>query len=82
MERRRNLDGFTPEQRFFLSFSQIWRVNWREAELRRRLVVDPHSPAQFRGIGPHVNTDAWYEAWKITEQSPLYRAPAERAKIW
>jgi putative endopeptidase len=81
-ERRRNLDGFTPEQRFFLSFSQIWRVNWREAELRRRLVVDPHSPAQFRGIGPHVNTDAWYDAWKITDQSPLYRPPAERAKIW
>jgi putative endopeptidase len=81
-EKRRTVDGFTPEQRFFLSLSQLWRVNWREPELRRRLVVDPHSPGQFRGIGPHVNSPAWYEAWSITDRSPLYRAPADRTKIW
>lgn len=81
-ESRRKLDGFTPEQRFFLSISQLWRVNWREPELRRRLIVDPHSPGQYRGIGPHVNSPAWYEAWSITDKSPLYRVPAERAKIW
>ena len=81
-EKRRVVDGFTPEQRFFLSMSQLWRVNWREPELRRRLVVDPHSPGQFRGIGPHVNLPAWYEAWSIPESSPMFRPPAERAKIW
>jgi len=81
-DRRTLRDGFTPEQRFFLSLSQLWRVNWREPELRRRLVVDPHSPGQFRGIGSHVNSPAWYEAWSIGETSPLYRPPAERVKIW
>ena len=80
--RRRTLDGFTPEQRFFLSLSQLWRVNWREAELQRRLVVDPHSPGQFRGIGPHVNLPEFYQAWGITEASPLWRKPEDRAKIW
>jgi putative endopeptidase len=80
--KRKNLDGLTPEQRFFLSLSQLWRVNWREAELQRRLVVDPHSPGQFRGIGPHVNLPEFYEAWGITEKSPMWRKPEDRAKIW
>jgi len=79
---RRNIDGLTPEQRFFLSLSQLWRVNWREAELQRRLVVDPHSPGQFRGIGPHVNLSEFYQAWGITETSPLWRKPEDRAQIW
>ena len=80
--RRRNIDGLTPEQRFFLSLSQLWRVNWRDAELQRRLVVDSHSPGQFRGIGPHVNLPEFYQAWGITETSPLWRKPEDRAKIW
>lgn len=80
--RRRTVDGLTPEQRFFLSLSQLWRVNWREAELQRRLVVDPHSPGQFRGVGPHVNLPEFYQAWGITEASPLWRKPDDRAKIW
>ena len=80
--KRNTIDGMTPEQRFFLSLSQLWRVNWREAELRRRLTVDPHSPGQFRGIGPHVNVEAFYKAWNITEKSPLYRKPEDRAVIW
>jgi putative endopeptidase len=80
--RRRLIDGLTPEQRFFLSLSQLWRVNWREAELQRRLVVDPHSPGQFRGIGPHVNLPEFYQAWGITESSPQWRKPEDRARIW
>ncbi len=80
--RRRTIDGLTPEQRFFLSLSQLWRVNWREAELQRRLVVDPHSPGQFRGVGPHVNLPEFYRAWGITEASPLWRRPEDRAMIW
>ena len=72
----------TPEQRFFLSLAQLWRVNWREAELQRRLVVDPHSPGQFRGIGPHVNLPEFSAAGPQNEQSPWFRKPADRAKIW
>jgi putative endopeptidase len=80
--KRKLIDGFTPEQRFFLSLSQLWRVNWREAELRRRLVVDPHSPAQFRGIGPHVNMAEFYDAFGIKEGDPVWRTPELRAKVW
>jgi putative endopeptidase len=79
---RRNIEGFTPEQRFFLSLSQIWRINCREAESRRLITVDPHSPGQFRGIGPHVNLAEFFEAFGIREGAPLWRAPSERARIW
>ncbi len=80
--KRKNMDGFTPEQRFFLSLSQLFRVNWREADLRRRLVVDPHSPGQLRGIGPHVNLPEFYEAWPQSDKSTWFRKPEDRAKIW
>jgi putative endopeptidase len=80
--KRKKIDGFTPEQRFFLSLSQVWRVNCREAELRRLITVDPHSPGQFRAIGPHVNLEQFYEAFKIQPGSPMWRAPELRAKIW
>ena len=80
--KRKKVDGFTPEQRFFLSISQIWRINCREAETRRRITVDPHSPGQFRGIGPHVNLQEFYDAFGIKEGAPMWRAPELRAKIW
>jgi putative endopeptidase len=80
--RRKNIDGFTPEQRFFLSLAQVWRTNWREAELRRRITVDPHSPGQFRAIGPHVNLSEFYDAFGIKESAPMWREPELRAKIW
>jgi putative endopeptidase len=80
--KRKNIDGFTPEQRFFLSLAQLWRTNWREAELRRRITVDPHSPGQFRAIGPHVNLPEFYEAFGIKEGAAMWRAPELRAKIW
>jgi putative endopeptidase len=80
--KRKHLDGFTPEQRFFLSLAQLWRVNWREAELRRRIVTDPHSPPQFRGIGPHVNLQEFYDAFGIKEGAPMWRTPELRARIW
>ena len=80
--KRRPIDGFTPEQRFFLSLAQLWRANYREAELQRRLVIDPHSPAMYRGIGPHVNHPAFYQAFGITEGMPMWLPPEKRASIW
>ena len=80
--KRKTIDGFTPEQRFFLSLAQLWRTNWRDAELRRRITVDPHSPGQFRAIGPHVNLGEFYEAFDIKEGAPMWRPPDLRAKIW
>jgi putative endopeptidase len=79
---RKTIDGFTPEQRFFISFSQIWRTNIRDAELRRLITVDPHSPGQFRAVGPIVNFKEFYDAFGIHEGDPMWRAPDLRAKIW
>lgn len=80
--KRKEIDGFTPEQRFFISLSQIWRTNCREAEARRLVTVDPHSPGQFRAIGPHVNLQAFYDAFNIKPGDPMWRPPEQRAKIW
>ncbi len=80
--KRRKIDGFTPEQRFFLSASQIWRINWREAALRRQVTVGPHSPGQFRGIGPHVNVQEFFDAFGIKEGAAQWRPMELRAKIW
>jgi putative endopeptidase len=80
--KRKKIDGFTPEQRFFLSLSQVWRINCREAEIRRLITVDPHSPGQFRGVGPHVNVQEFYDAFGIEAGAPLWRPPQARARIW
>jgi putative endopeptidase len=80
--KRKNIDGFTPEQRFFISFAQVWRTNIRDAEARRLVTVDPHSPGQFRSYGPLVNLEAFYDAFGIKSGDPIWRAPELRAKIW
>ncbi|MFM7100539.1 MAG: M13 family metallopeptidase [Verrucomicrobiota bacterium] len=80
--KRRTIDGFTPEQRFFLSLAQLWRTNWREPALRRQITVGPHSPGQFRAIGPHVNLTEFYQAFDIREGAPMWRPPGKRARIW
>ena len=80
--KRKPIDGFTPEQRFFLSLSQLWKTNWREAELRNRVTTDPHSPGQFRAIGAHVNMQEFYDAFGIKEGDPMWRKPELRAKVW
>ena len=80
--KRKKMDGFTSEQRFFISFAQIWRTNWREDALRQRLTTDVHSPGQFRAIGPEENFKPFYDAFGITKGAPMWRAPALRAVIW
>jgi putative endopeptidase len=79
---RKTIDGFTPEQRFFLSFSQLWRTNIRDEELRRLITVDTHSPGRFRAVGPIVNFPDFYRAFEIVEGTPMWRAPEQRARIW
>ena len=80
--KRKNIDGFTPEQRFFLSLGQLWRTQWRTAELQKRLTTDPHSPGQFRAVGPHVNMAEFFDAFGIHEGDAMWRKPELRAKIW
>ena len=76
------LDGLTGEQRFFLSWAQVWRALTREDETRRRLVTDSHSPPSYRINGVVRNVDAWYEAFGVSEQHALYLPPADRVRIW
>jgi putative endopeptidase len=80
--RRASIDGLTPGQRFYISFAQIWRSNIREAEQRRLILVDPHSPGRFRAVGPLLNFQAFYDAFGITSAAPIWLPPEKRAKIW
>jgi putative endopeptidase len=79
---RRKIDNLTPEQRFFISFSQIWKTNVRDAEARRLVTVDPHSPGRFRATGPLVNFQTFFDAFNIHEGDPMWMAPEKRARIW
>jgi len=76
------IDGFTGEQRFFLGWAQVWRRKYRDEELLKRLVTDPHSPSEFRANGPASNIDAFYAAFAVKPGDRMYRPPAERVKIW
>ncbi len=75
------LDGTTGDQRFFLGWAQVWRRNYREANLRQRLLTDPHSPSIERAAVVR-NLDAWYDAFKPQAGQKLYLAPADRVRIW
>jgi putative endopeptidase len=76
------IDGFTPDQRFFLSWAQVWRSNELAETTAQLIVVDPHSPNQYRTIGPLVNMDEWYTAFDVKPGDKLYKTPKERIKIW
>ncbi|MCA9132263.1 MAG: M13 family metallopeptidase [Planctomycetales bacterium] len=78
----REIDGLTGEQRFFMGWGQVWRRLYREPELRKRLVQDPHSPSQYRANGIVSNMDAFYEAFSIQPGDPMYIAPENRVRIW
>lgn len=79
---RAKIDGFTPEQRFFLSYGNVWRDVFREAEQRRRVNVDPHSPGEWRVRGPLSNLDEFAQAFDVPEGAPMRRPAAERVTIW
>lgn len=79
---RKLIGGLTPEQRFFIAFSQVWKTNTREAELRRRISVDPHAPGEVRSYAPLQNFQEFYDAFGIKEGDPMWRKPELRARIW
>lgn len=76
------IDGFTPEQRFFLSWATIWRTKMREEALRNKIKTDPHSPGRYRAVVPLQNIDAFYEAFNIQEGDSMWIAPEDRVQIW
>lgn len=76
------VDGFTPDQRFFLSYALVWANNIREASLRQLNKMDPHSPGRWRVNGALPHIDMWYKAFGITKKDPLYVAPKNRVVCW
>lgn len=75
-------DGFTPEQRFFLSYAKVWIDNIRDEEIRNRTKNDPHSLGRWRVNGALPHIDAWYKAFNIGKNDPLYVPAKQRVDVW
>lgn len=76
------IDRTTGDQRVFYGWAQVWRGKYREAAMQQMIATDPHSPPQFRVIGPLRNIDAWYEAFGVTPDHAYYLAPEDRVRLW
>ncbi|HST29353.1 MAG TPA: M13 family metallopeptidase [Chthoniobacterales bacterium] len=80
--RDKKIDGYTPEQRFFLAYAGIWRSKIRDEEQKLRLKTDPHSPGHFRVNGPLSDLPEFQKAFDIPDGSPMVRAADKRVEIW
>lgn len=76
------IDGYTPEQRFFISWATIWRTKMRDEAIKNQVKTDPHSPGMYRAFVPLQNVDEFYEAFGIKPGDKLYVEPEKRVKIW
>ena len=76
------LDGYSGDQRVLLGWAQAWRGKVTDDYVRKQVVSDPHSPRQFRVIGPTRNTDAWYDAFKVQSADKMFVEPDQRVRIW
>ncbi|HBY67113.1 MAG TPA: M13 family peptidase, partial [Flavobacteriaceae bacterium] len=76
------IDGFTPEQRFFMSWATVWRTKQRDKSLSEQVKTDSHSPGRYRATQPLQNIDAFYEAFNIKEGDAMWLAPEDRVRIW
>ena len=76
------IDGFTPEQRFFISWATIWRTKARDEAIKNQVKTDPHSPGMYRAYVPLQNVDAFYKAFDIKKGDGMYIDPEKRVKIW
>ncbi|MCC5919724.1 MAG: M13 family metallopeptidase [Cyclobacteriaceae bacterium] len=76
------IDGFTPEQRFYISWAQVWTIKHRPQTLKQKLVTDVHAPGEFRVLGPLSNLDDFYEAFELTKENKMYRPEEDRVRMW
>ncbi|ARK13318.1 M13 family metallopeptidase [Fibrella sp. ES10-3-2-2] len=76
------IDGFTPDQRFFLGFAQVWRIKVRDESERVGVATDPHSPAKFRVNGPLTNFAPFYTAFGVKPGQKLYKPETQQAQVW
>lgn len=77
-----DVDGFTAEQRFFMSWATVWRTKQRDESLRTQVKTDPHTPGRWRATEPLKNVDSFYEAFNIVAGDPMFVPPADRVRIW
>ncbi|MFA6838705.1 MAG: M13-type metalloendopeptidase, partial [Dysgonamonadaceae bacterium] len=75
-------DGYTPAQRFFLSYANLWAGNVRDEEIKRLTKIDPHSLGRWRVNGALPHIDAWYEAFNVQSTDSMYLPKEERVSIW
>ncbi|HZH70275.1 MAG TPA: M13 family metallopeptidase, partial [Flavobacteriaceae bacterium] len=75
-------EGFTPAQRFFLAYAQLWKINYTDAELKKRITTDPHSPGKYRVNGPLMNSPEFFEAFGVEEGDMMRKNEKEISKIW
>ncbi len=78
----KKIDGFTPDQRFFLSWAQVWSANILPEAAAQRILTDSHSPSMYRTNGPLINMDSWYKAFDVKPGDKMYKPESERIKIW
>ena len=76
------IDGFTPEQRFFIAYARVWGQNITEQEMIRLTNIDPHSLGEYRVNQTLRNLDAFFKAFNITESNKMWLAPEERVLVW
>jgi len=80
--RPEDIDGFTPEQRFFISWTTVFRTKTREEALRTKIKTDAHAPGNIRAIQPLLNVQEFYDAFDIKSGDKMYLAPEKRVQIW
>ncbi|MEO5908428.1 MAG: M13 family metallopeptidase [Ginsengibacter sp.] len=78
----KRIDGFTPDQRFFLSWAQVWRANTLPEYASQLILTDPHSPGMYRCNAPISNMDSWYQAFDVKPGDKMYKPESDRIKIW
>ncbi len=76
------IDGLTGEQRFIYGFAQVWQSKTRDERALQLLTVDPHSPGQFRADGAAINADAYHDAFGTKPGDKMWKAPADRLRLW
>jgi putative endopeptidase len=76
------VNGFTPAQRFFIAYAQLWKIKYTDEELKKRIATDPHSPGMYRVNGPLMNSPEFFEAFDVQENDPMRNSEETISRIW
>ncbi|MFM7300710.1 MAG: M13-type metalloendopeptidase, partial [Crocinitomicaceae bacterium] len=81
-KKNQKVNGFTPAQRFFIAYAQLWKISYRDEELKKMIATDPHSPGMYRVNGPLKNCPEFFEAFGIQEGDKMRNKETKVSKIW